>query len=207
MKNIFIIPVCLMLFTSACSYAQQEKERRVGDGCEDCELMFEGMPGTLNSRTTIAGPDEKGERMIIRGTIFQKDGKTPASEVIVYFYHTNNKGEYTPAPDQAQGKRHGHLRGWIKTGKDGTYEIKSIRPASYPNGRNPQHIHAIVKEKNTALYWIDEYVFDDDPYLDASQRSHARNRGGAGVIKLKKNSAGTWEGKRDIILGLNIPGY
>jgi protocatechuate 3,4-dioxygenase beta subunit len=207
MKNQFIIATYLLFITSACSFAQPEKERRVGDGCEDCELMLEGMPATLASRTSLAGLDEKGERMVIRGTVFQKNGKTPASDVIVYFYHTDINGEYTPAADQTQGKRHGHLRGWIKTGKDGTYEIKSIRPASYPNGRNPQHIHAIVKEKNTSLYWIDDYYFDDDPYLDQNQRSHQQKRGGMGIITLKKNRAGIWEGKRDLILGLNIPGY
>jgi protocatechuate 3,4-dioxygenase beta subunit len=127
--------------------------------------------------------------------------------VILYVYHTDAKGLYSPAPKQTQAKRHGHLRGWVKTDADGRYEFKTIRPASYPNSQNPQHIHPSIKEPGTTLYWIDEFLFDDDPVLSEREKSNQEKRGGSGIISLKKNEKGVWVGKRDIVLGMNIPNY
>lgn len=125
----------------------------------------------------------------------------------MYIYHTDNKGLYLPAPKQIVAKRHGYLRGWMKSGSDGRYEFKTIRPASYPNSKNPQHIHPIIKEPGATLYWIDEFLFDDDPLLSDQEKSRQEKRGGNGIITLKKNEKGVWVGKRDIILGMNIPKY
>lgn len=204
MKEMILAALASVLITiSGCA----QTERPVGDGCEDCELIFAGMPSTLSWQTTIAGPDEPGEQLIISGTIYKKDGKTPAPGVILYVYHTDNKGLYSPAPKQTTARKHGHLRGWVKTDQNGRYEFKTIRPASYPDSRNPQHIHPIIKEPGMNEYWIDEYLFDDDPVLTGKERSNQHKRGGSGILTLKKNEKGVWIGKRDIILGLNIPNY
>ncbi len=208
MKNsVFLLIAFAFISISGCTQSIKKTDRVVGSSCEDCDMMFEGMPENPSWQTTIAGPDEPGEPMIIRGAIYKKDGKTPASGVILYVYHTDNKGLYSPAPKQTAGKRHGHLRGWVKTNDEGRYEFKTIRPASYPNSKNSQHIHPIVKEPGTMLYWIDEYLFQDDPLLTDQERTHQQKRGGSGIISLKKNEKGVWVGKRDIILGMNIPGY
>jgi protocatechuate 3,4-dioxygenase beta subunit len=95
----------------------------------------------------------------------------------------------------------------MKTDAQGHYEFKTIRPASYPFSKNPQHIHPIIKESETTLYWIDDFLFEDDPLLKTEEKSRLQKRGGAGVIALRKNSDGIWIGNRDIILGLNIPNY
>ncbi|HEY3429370.1 MAG TPA: intradiol ring-cleavage dioxygenase [Cyclobacteriaceae bacterium] len=208
MKKIALLLILVLHHVSGCTQSSNKNsDRVVGSGCEDCDMMFDGMPESLSWQTTIAGPDEPGEVLIIRGTIFKLDGKTPAPDVILYVYHTDNKGLYSPAPRQTQAKRHGHLRGWVKTDAKGVYEFKTIRPASYPNSRNPQHIHPIIKEPGATLYWIDEFLFDDDPLLSENEKSHQEKRGGNGIITLKKNEKGEWVGKRDIILGKNIPNY
>jgi protocatechuate 3,4-dioxygenase beta subunit len=95
----------------------------------------------------------------------------------------------------------------MKTDAQGRYQFKTIRPASYPNRQAPQHIHPIIKEPGTSLYWIDEYLFEDDPLLTSSERSRQEKRGGSGIIRLKKNEKGVWMGQRNIILGMNIPNY
>jgi protocatechuate 3,4-dioxygenase, beta subunit len=64
-----------------------------------------------------------------------------------------------------------------------------------------------VKETDKNEYYMDEYVFDDDPLVTKEYRAKQENRGGSGVIKLAKNQNGIWVGRRDIILGLNIPNY
>lgn len=201
-----VLLTCVVL--SACSQPKVFNDRQVGDGCEDCELMFAGIPSTIISwKTKLAADNEPGEPLIISGTIFKNDGKTPASDVILYVYQTDNTGRYTPAPNQVHAKRHGHLRGWVKTDAQGNYEFSTVRPAAYPNRNDPQHIHPIIKEPGLSYYWIDDFVFEDDPLLTDQLKKKFDERGGSGVIKLKKNEKKAWIGKRDIILGLNIPNY
>jgi len=201
MKPLFVI-VGLLAFRLDGSHP-----KLIGGPCEACELMFENMPAQISERTNIAKAGEEGEPLIISGIIYQPDGKTPAPGVILYVYHTDSKGFYSPAPNQKDAVQHGHLRGWVKPNEVGFYEFKTIRPASYPKSKAPQHIHPIIYEPQKGYYWIDEYVFTDDPFLTEEEKSHTRNRGGSGIIDLKKNKQGAWEGKRNIILGKNIPDY
>jgi protocatechuate 3,4-dioxygenase, beta subunit len=205
--NTHTLHLILVGIFSAFGTLQSPGDRKVGGGCEACELMYEGMPENLSARTRLALPNEPGEPMMISGTIYKKDGRTPAPNVILYVYHTDNTGEYTPSPNQKIAQRHGHLRGWMKTDSKGYYEFTSIRPAAYPGRKNPAHIHPLIKEEGLSLYWIDEYLFDDDPILTKEERANQQKRGGNGIIKLARNANGVWIGHRDIILGLNVPGY
>lgn len=181
----------------------------VSDGCDGCDLMYEGMPllNKLSYTTIIASPTEAGERMEVNGTIYQRDGKTPAPNVILCVYHTNAEGYYSPSDTQTLGRRQGHLRGWVITNEKGQYKFETIRPAPYPDADMPAHIHPIVKEPGKIEYYVDEYVFDDDPKLTPEKKSKLENRGGSGIMHLTKNAKGYWVGHRDITLGLNIPNY
>jgi protocatechuate 3,4-dioxygenase beta subunit len=180
---------------------------RVGGGCDGCEGIYEGMPQRLDRQTTITAASEPGERLEMSGRIYRADGKTPAAEVILYVYHTDAAGYYSPAPGATgNARRHGHLRGWMRTGGDGEYKFTTIRPAPYPGQRIPAHIHPIVKEPDRNEYYIDEYVFDDDPLLTPQKRAGLENRGGSGIVCLTRDG-GAWAGRRDITLGLNIPDY
>ena len=182
--------------------------KHIGGGYECCEAIYEGMPPQLNYETSIAISSEPGEPLEISGIIFQQDGVTPAPNVILYVYHTNAKGYYEPSKGQTGcARRNGHLRGWMKTNAKGEYKFHTIRPAPYPNARIPAHIHPVIKEPNKNEYYIDEFRFDDDPLLTAKERSKDENRGGSGIVKLAKNSSGVWIGKRNIVLGKNIPDY
>ena len=203
MKNC-IITACLCLVALQIGISQTKKI--IGGGCEGCELYAQGLPKNLDWETTMA-VGEKGEKLQISGVIYQKDGKTPAPNVILYIYHTDNEGLYKPATNQTQAKRHGRLRGWMKTDAQGRYQFTTIRPASYPNSKAVQHIHPTIKEPNKNEYWIDEFVFEGDPYLTEAEKKNLPNRGGNGIIKLVKNTEGVWVGKRDIVLGLNVPDY
>lgn len=182
--------------------------QRIGGGCEGCEAVFEYGSKKLTSIDTLPDFKDPGPKLEISGTIFQADGKTPAGNVILYIYHTDQKGVYPQKGNETGwAKRHGYLRGWIKTNADGKYKFYTLRPASYPNSRAPQHIHPVVKEPNRNEYYIDEYLFTDDPFLDEKERANQQKRGGSGIITLTKKQDGTWVGKRDIILGMNIPDY
>ncbi|MBX2895238.1 MAG: intradiol ring-cleavage dioxygenase [Cyclobacteriaceae bacterium] len=195
----------LIIALSNC--AQTYTKKQIGGPCEDCQMMFEGMPARIEAKTNLVADTEPGEPLVIRGVIYKPDGKTPAPGVILYVYQTDSKGLYSRGNNQTQAVRHGHIRGWVKTNATGEYEFKTIRPASYPNSNSPQHIHPIVCEPDKGYYWIDEYQFEDDPFLTVHEKSKVVNRGGSGIISLTKNAAGVWHGRRDIILGLNVRNY
>ena len=180
----------------------------VGGSCEGCEAVFEYGSKKLTNSDTLPDFKERGPKLEISGTIYQADRKTPAKNVILYIYHTDQKGVYPQKGNETGwAKRHGYLRGWIKTNADGKYKFYTLRPASYPNSRAPQHIHPVIKEPNKNEYYIDEYLFTDDPFLDENEKANQQKRGGSGIITLTKKQDGTWVGKRDIVLGLNIPNY
>ncbi len=181
----------------------------VGGGCDGCELMYIGMPENIPSEDTSPGWNEKGQKLVVTGTVFHPDGKTPATDVIIYYWQTDNNGYYSPKPEMDErAKRHGHIRGWVKTDASGQYTIKTIRPAPYPDDVLPAHIHLSVKEPDVANeYYTDEINFDDDKLLIPHFKKYPQeNRGGSGVVRvLLKDSLQIAE--HDIILGLNIPNY
>ncbi len=182
--------------------------KNVGGSCEECEAVFEFGNAQLTSTATLPDFKESGPKMEVSGIIYQRDGKTPAAGVILYIYHTDQKGEYpTKGDETGWAKRHGYIRGWIKTDAEGRYKFYTLKPAPYPGRNAPAHIHATVKEPSVNAYWIDEYLFEGDPLLTASELASQRKRGGVGIIKIGKNSEGMLTAKRDIILGLNIPDY
>jgi protocatechuate 3,4-dioxygenase beta subunit len=184
-------------------------EIQVGSRCDGCEMMFEGMPAVekIPSSTRIAGGNEPGERLEISGKVFLPDGNTPAKDIILYLYQTDASGKYSPGDTQTIARRHGHLRSWVKTGEDGSFHISTIRPASYPNTRIPQHIHIFVKEPGKSVYYIDEVWFDDDPMLTDEMKNKSEKRGGNMLVQVSKNAANVWMGNMNIILGMNIPNY
>jgi len=180
----------------------------VGGGCDGCELMFVGMPANIKSVDTSVGWIEKGQKLLVTGTAFTIDGKTPAPNVVIYYWQTDNNGYYSPKNGMdVKAKRHGHIRGWVKTDENGKYAIYTIRPAPYPNENIPAHIHISIKEPNIKNeYYIDEFVFDDDKLLTGEKRKALENRGGSGVLRILI-SGYLQVAEHDIILGVNIPNY
>ncbi len=65
---------------------------------------------------------------------FAGDGKTPAAGIVMYVYHTDQKGIYPKkGGETGWAGRHGYIRGWIKTNAQGQYKFYTLVPASYPN--------------------------------------------------------------------------
>jgi protocatechuate 3,4-dioxygenase beta subunit len=185
-----------------------DTKKLVGGGCDGCEIMFVGMPTNISSVDTSAGWTEKGQKLLVTGKVYKVDGKTPAPNVIIYYWQTDNNGYYSPNQGMDEkAKRHGHIRGWVKTDENGNYSIYTIRPAPYPNETIPAHIHTSIKEPSIDNeYYIDEFVFDDDKLLTGEKRKALENRGGSGILRiLLKNDLQIAE--HDIVLGLNIPNY
>ena len=191
----------------ACNGESQTKNKKIGGPCECCEAIYEYKNKVLNPVDTLPEFNVLPFPIKISGTVYKNDGKTPASDVILYVYQTDDKGKY-PSKVNSKGweKRHGYLRGWMKTDALGTYEFYTSRPASYPNSTVPQHIHITVKEPDKNEYYIEDFYFKDDPHITNNILNRKRPRGGSGVISLVKDG-NLQVAKRDIVLGLNIPNY
>ena len=188
--------------------APTEKPTLVGGGCDGCEMMFVGISANINSVDTSAGWTEKGRKLLVTGTVFKLDGKTPAPNVVIYYWQTDHNGYYSPKQGMDEKtKRHGHIRGWVKTDQKGQYSIYTIRPAPYPNENIPAHIHTSIKEPNIANeYYIDEFVFDDDKLLTSNKRKALENRGGSGILRILI-SGNLQIAEHNVVLGLHIPNY
>lgn len=188
--------------------SQNENHKIVGGGCDGCELMFVGMPANIPSVDTSVGWAEKGQKLLITGKVFKIDGRTPASGVIIYYWQTDNNGLYSATETMDdKARRHGHIRGWVKTDEKGNYSIYTIRPAPYPGRDMPAHMHTSIKEPNIPNeYYIDEFVFDDDKQLTGVKRKALENRGGSGILRVLI-SGDLQIAEHNIILGLNIPDY
>ena len=92
----------------------------------------------------------------------------------------------------------------MRTNEKGEYKFVTLRPAPYPGRTDPVHI--TVKEAGLPEYYLDEFIFDDDPLLTDAKRQKLENRGGSGILKLK-DVGNMYKAERLIYLGRNIPNY
>ncbi len=212
-----VLSVSLMLITAAAFappvQGQQLTEadgRLVGGPCEGCEAVFEYGDRELTPVDTLPDFNDPGPKLKVTGTIYMPDGETPAQGVILYIWHTNQEGVYPRRGDETGwARRHGYIRGWAKTGKDGTYTFYTLKPGTYPSRSEAAHIHPVILEPNGKYYYLNSYFFDDDPLLGKEQRraTAERARGGSpGVVTLKREGD-LLVAERDFTLGRNIPGY
>ncbi len=198
----------LIIFNSCYSQTSKTSNTQlVGGPCEGCEAIHEYGDKVLIAVDTLPTYYNSSAKLKISGIVYNQDGKTPAEDVILYIYHTNPQGIYpTKGVEKGWDRRHGYIRGWIKTGDDGKYNFYTVRPGAYPGGAVAEHIHITVKEQDINEYYIDDFLFDDDPLLTTSERSSQPKRGGSGIVSVNTEN-GHLSIKRDIILGLNIPNY
>lgn len=173
--------------------------RRDPPACEWCGAAE--TPSRLSWAVRLADSAERGEPLVLTGRVLRADGRTPAAGVLLYLYQTNAAGVYARRGDETgNGRRHGYLRGWLRTDAQGRYCVATIRPGHYPGRLDPAHIHATVQEGRGAEGYIDDFVFDDDPRVTPTYRTQVRNRGGSGVVRLTRGPDGIWRGERTIVL-------
>ncbi|HEY0462198.1 MAG TPA: hypothetical protein VGC97_23900 [Pyrinomonadaceae bacterium] len=156
-------------------------------------------PENVSWKSVLSPKSDKDEAMTISGTVYNADGKTPAGNVLIYFYHTDGDGFYNRK--RANEPLHGHFRGWMLTGKDGRYEFTSIRPAPYPERKFAAHVHMTLTGKDFGEDSIDSILFEGDRLISAQEREAAGKKGGFNpIVRLEKGANGIWQATRDIQL-------
>ena len=99
-------------------------------------------------KTNLILPNSKGTPVVLKGTIFKEDGKTPINNALVEIWHCDENEIYDNASDEYK------YRSGQKTKRDGKYAFTSILPVPYKadpkdeSSWRPAHIHLRVSVPN-----------------------------------------------------------
>jgi protocatechuate 3,4-dioxygenase beta subunit len=129
---------------------------------------------------TIVTPGEPGERLTVRGSVVDSAG-APVAGALVYLYQTNSEGWYAADGVHVSGnsgdERHARLFGYVIADAKGRFTLRTIRPAGYPGGELPQHIHVEIRRRGGGGALVTEIVFSDDPRLAGPVLEASRRHG------------------------------
>ncbi len=155
-------------------------------------------PAQVASTARIAPESEPGVPLVIHGRAFDADGTTPLANAIVFAYHTDRTGVYDV---RSAGPHSWRLKGWAKTGGDGRFEFRTIRPGAYPEGGQAAHVHFTLFGADGTRYHAGELEFEDDKLVPERAREASRTAGAFGSVRAVRRE-GTTE-HVDLALRLN----
>ncbi|MEA2296462.1 MAG: catechol 1,2-dioxygenase [Solirubrobacteraceae bacterium] len=152
-------------------------------------------------------PDEQGEPLVFRGTVFSTEG-APLAGAELDIWHADADGLYS---NIHPGIPDWNLRGRLHTGEDGSFEVQTILPPPYeipkhgPTGRvlsglgrhcfRPAHLHLKVRapqreELTSQLY------FAGGEYLDDDVANAVRD----GLVLALEHDDAKWQASYDFVL-------
>ncbi len=170
----------LTMFASALAVLRWPRHAHAQDASygRAVQSAFAEFAAAASPTGRIAPVGEPGVPLLVRGTLFRPDGQTPLSGALVFAYHTDQHGVY----NATQAAHSWRLRGAVRTGADGSFEFRTIRPASYPQTRIPQHIH-VALQTSDGNYHAGEWRFADDPLVDQAERAASDRAGAFGWVR------------------------
>jgi protocatechuate 3,4-dioxygenase alpha subunit len=131
-----------------------------------------------NFSNVLAGPDTKGERIVVEGRIFDGLGSA-CKDILVEIWQANAAGRYNSPADTQDKPLDPSFRGWGRTGTDfqtGVYRFETIKPGPVfgRSGTKPMapHLNVWIAARginiglSTRIYFPDEEALNaDDPVL------------------------------------------
>ncbi len=148
--------------------------QRAGSGPGSPALRIVSPPA--GSTAILIQPDEPGQRLLIVGRIENTAGR-PIAGASVTAYNTDAQGLYNPV---SAGTREPRIRGTVLTDADGRFQMLTVRPAPYPSGDEPAHVHFMINAPSYVMTFSDIW-FEGDPLitrerLDDAQRDMDAHR-------------------------------
>jgi protocatechuate 3,4-dioxygenase beta subunit len=119
--------------------------------------------------------ESKRQKLKITGTIYKSDGKTPASDVIMYLEQADEDGDFDLR--KLNDKRYTYHRGWIKTNASGQYTFYTFMPGGDRRYNQLQQLFPTIKEGAKEFYNLESFLFDSDPLLTKSCRKKIAKKG------------------------------
>ncbi|MEJ7598807.1 MAG: hypothetical protein WKG01_12945 [Kofleriaceae bacterium] len=150
----------------------------VASGCEPTADNIEGpfYKAGAPSRATLAGPGATGERLVLAGRV-ASTACAPLAGAVLDIWQADARGGYD---NDGWG-----LRGTLTTDAQGRWQVKTIVPGRYLNGRRyrPMHVHVKLRargyqELTTQLYFADDEYLEGDPFVVPSLVMPHRREGG-----------------------------
>lgn len=140
----------------------------IDDGDDDlagqvCEPTADNIEGPFfkdgaPSRSVLVRDQDKGDRLALGGVVLGA-GCAPLAGVAMEIWHADHRGGYDNDGYQ--------FRGRLRTDADGRWDVSTIIPGRYLNGRRyrPAHIHVKLFAKGHRALTTQLY-FEGDPYID-----------------------------------------
>lgn len=201
MKNYILIFSFASLIGSNFSIYSQDSKSVSGNQLENLKKynpFYDYTEFQLNNTDTISGFESKKDKLKIFGTIYERDGVTPAIDVILYIYQADERGDFDLREENE--KRYVHNRGWIKTDADGHYTFYTYVPGNDRSYNQLQQLFPVIKEPSKPEYHITSFLFDQDPLLSKYCRKRMAKKGDPSRILKPKKVEGVFVVQKDIIL-------
>ena len=126
-------------------------------------------PATIPTSGAIASRDEPGIPMRLDGRLLTNGGRAAVRDAVVFAWQTDATGVYDRPGTPVHSWR---LYGWAKTDARGTFTFTTIRPAAYPSGSEPAHVHFTVERRDGRRYFVPSLMFEDDPLVTPATRAN-----------------------------------
>lgn len=133
------------------------------DDAPTCEPTADNIEGPFYKagaphRATLATARDAGERLVIAGTVLGTNCQ-PIADAVLDVWHADARGGYD---NDGWG-----MRGRMKTDAKGRWQVSTIVPGRYLNGRRyrPTHVHVKLRAPGHRALTTQLY-FAGDPYND-----------------------------------------
>ncbi|MBS1120071.1 MAG: Catechol 1,2-dioxygenase 1 [Deltaproteobacteria bacterium] len=128
-----------------------------------CEVTADNIEGPFYkpgapARAVLVGDRDRGERLVLGGTV-RTTACTPVAGAVLELWQADARGGYD---NDGWG-----LRGTLTTDALGRWQVRTIMPGRYLDGRRyrPMHIHIKLRARGLHALTTQLY-FEGDPYLD-----------------------------------------
>jgi protocatechuate 3,4-dioxygenase beta subunit len=124
-----------------------------------------GPGGDVERTAESVAAGRGGEPLVVEGTVYAADCRTPLAGASVAVWQTNAAGEYGPGQGTG-GERCCYLAAALRTDERGGYRLETVKPGHYKGEERPPpaHIHFEVQHPD-ASGLLTELLFEGDPWL------------------------------------------